>query len=198
MGFYSSASDLAKAIQGFKKKMDGGGLPGREELLKFRKYYDQLPKKEREAFRMNYPSEYRFWVKAAPQKKPAFGKQVDLELDDDRRDLTKGRAEREIELAKVHREQFTADVRAVVQGGVFDMGELVSGEDIRLTCEERGIHPHDPHAWGGVVMGMVRAEILGKTDQRVPCTDPKIHARDTPLWRVLVVFHQDQAALVDA
>ena len=187
MGFYSSADELAKAIRNFKAQMQEG-LPGKEEMLKFRKYYEQLPKVEREAFRMNYPAEYRFWVKPAPRKKPAFGNQVDMELDDDRRNLTKGREERERALAKVHRERFAEAVRELVTGGTFAMGELVSGEDIRLACEQRGIRPHDPHAWGGVVMGLHRTGVLEKTDQRVPCTDPKIHARDTPLWRVVVVL----------
>ena len=78
MGFYRSAAELAKAIENFKRSFKCG-LPigGKADLAKFRRYYDQLPKLEREAFRMNFPLEYRYWVKAPARAKRA-GTQIEM------------------------------------------------------------------------------------------------------------------------
>ena len=70
MGFYTTAADLATRIENFKRSFTCG-LPqgGKADLAKFRRYYDQLPKLEREAFRFNFPLLYRFWIKTG--KRPA-------------------------------------------------------------------------------------------------------------------------------
>ena len=78
MGFYTSAAELAKAIENFKRSFTCG-LPqgGKADVAKFRRYYDQLPKLEREAFRMNEPTLYRFWIKAPTRAKRA-GTQIEM------------------------------------------------------------------------------------------------------------------------
>ena len=78
MGFYSSAADLAGRIENFKRSFTCG-LPagGKADLAKFRRYYDQLPKLEREAFRMNYPLLYRFWIKPGTRP-PAVYSQIEM------------------------------------------------------------------------------------------------------------------------
>ena len=80
MGFYTSAADLAGRIENFKAGFKCG-LPqgGRADLAKFRRYYDQLPKLEREAFRMNFPTLYRFCIKPAPRKAhKGHGSQIEM------------------------------------------------------------------------------------------------------------------------
>ena len=115
------------------------------------------------------------------------GDQVDMFPDrkeDPRRNLEEARRRRENALARVASQAFTASVRAVV-GAVWNVGDRISGEDIRLGCNSEGVYARDPHAWGGVTMALHRAGVLEKTEQRVTCEDPNTHARDTPIWVVL-------------
>ena len=73
MGFYATAADLATRIENFKRSFTCG-LPqgGKADLAKFRRYYDQLPRLEREVFRMNHPLLYRYWVKAGTRPPKAY------------------------------------------------------------------------------------------------------------------------------
>ena len=78
MGFYTNAAELAKAIENFKHSFTcGRSEGGAADVAKFRRYYEQLPKLEREAFRMNEPTLYRYWVKA-PGRAKRVGTQIEM------------------------------------------------------------------------------------------------------------------------
>ena len=178
MGFYSSADDLAKAIRKFKEGL-AEGLPegGKKELQKFRTYYDQLPKPEREAFRMNYPAEYRFWIKRAPRK-PFHGEQLEM-------DLTEGRKLRDKGMAQVTTPEFSEAVRGHIGSGDY-LGRHMSAEQIRFACQHQGINPHHHNAWGGVTYALLKAGVLRDTEQATHMTDPRSHARKTTVYEVLL------------
>lgn len=75
------------------------------------------------------------------------------------------------------REQVDAVVAALA------VGTLVTGEDIRLACAERGIVPHVANAWGGIVNRLIRSGVLEPTGQRVAMLAPGSHARKTDVYR---------------
>ena len=64
-------------------------------------------------------------------------------------------------------------------------GEMVTGEDMRLSCLRAGIKPHHPNAWGGFVQGMVKQHILWPTNQFRQMRAPGSHARNTRVYEVL-------------
>jgi len=63
-------------------------------------------------------------------------------------------------------------------------GTLVTGEDIRVGCEARGISPHHPNAWGAAANHAVKQQLLIDTGQRRQMRLKKSHARRTPLYRI--------------
>lgn len=75
------------------------------------------------------------------------------------------------------REQVDAVVAALA------VGTLVTSEDIRLACAERGIVPHVANAWGGIVNRLIRSGVLEPTGQRVAMRAPGSHARKTDVYR---------------
>lgn len=63
-------------------------------------------------------------------------------------------------------------------------GQEVLAEDWRLLCEEHGITPHHPNAWGGLTNSLVRAGVIVDTGRIGKSKDPRSHARRQPVWRV--------------
>jgi hypothetical protein len=70
---------------------------------------------------------------------------------------------------------FRAHVRSLPVGWVGIAEELRRGWI--------GLPPKTPHAWGGVVQGLVRGGWLELTGVRRPMTDTKSHARRTDEYR---------------
>lgn len=68
-------------------------------------------------------------------------------------------------------------------------GQTVTGEDIRLRCEELNIVPHHPNAWGGFIMRLTKDRYgrppLRHTGKYVPMRGPKSNARVTPVYYVV-------------
>ncbi len=77
---------------------------------------------------------------------------------------------------------FTERVRELV--GTLPAGLEISGEDIRLRCEEAGIRPHHHNAWGAAIMSCVRRSLIVRTGELVNCKRPESHARANPRYRV--------------
>ena len=67
-------------------------------------------------------------------------------------------------------------------------GKTVTGEDIRLRCEELNIVPHHPNAWGSFIMRLTKARFgkppLIHTGRYVAMRGPKSNARVTPVYFV--------------
>jgi hypothetical protein len=61
----------------------------------------------------------------------------------------------------------------------------VTGEDIRLTCEDAGIRPHHPNAWGAFVSWLVNEGDLMPTGRYVPMKAKGSHARKTQVYRIV-------------
>ena len=57
-------------------------------------------------------------------------------------------------------------------------------EEMRRVCEEAGVMPHSPNAWGWLTNRLVRAGILIDTGRLGKSTSVKSHARRQPIWRV--------------
>jgi len=66
-----------------------------------------------------------------------------------------------------------------------NQGAFVTGEDVRLLIEQRGIPPpHHHNAWGAVINNLVRGGFLEKTGKHVHMKTRRSHARATPLYRI--------------
>jgi hypothetical protein len=63
-------------------------------------------------------------------------------------------------------------------------GEKVTGEAIRLACEEKGIKPHHPNAWGAFIAWLKRSSVLKPTGVYVNMVGPKSNARKTEVYIV--------------
>jgi hypothetical protein len=63
-------------------------------------------------------------------------------------------------------------------------GTEVLAESFRLLCEEEGIKPHHPNAWGGLTNRLIRHGVLVDTGRIAKSTAPRSHARRQPIWRV--------------
>lgn len=59
------------------------------------------------------------------------------------------------------------------------------GEAIRREVRREIGPPHDPHAWGGLIMTLRRSGVLVKTGRYAPMTGEKSHARESPVLRRL-------------
>ena len=69
--------------------------------------------------------------------------------------------------------------------GMMRYGDLVTGEDVRRACMDRGLEPHHSNAWGAVVRTAVGRGLLMPTGQWRKMTLKTSHARQTPVYRVL-------------
>ena len=78
---------------------------------------------------------------------------------------------------------FTSKVRETV-ADIIPTGREVTGEDIRIICEDRGIEPHHHNAWGAVIRGMIHSH-LEPTGEHEPMQTEKSHARKTPVYVVV-------------
>lgn len=63
-------------------------------------------------------------------------------------------------------------------------GQEVLAEDWRLLCEQHGIQPHHPNAWGGLTYSLLRAGVIVDTGRLSKSKDPRSHARRQPIWKV--------------
>lgn len=57
------------------------------------------------------------------------------------------------------------------------------GEDIRLSCEENGIRPHHPNAWGGLIASAVKAGLIVATGEYRTPKSKNSHARKSQVYR---------------
>lgn len=97
-------------------------------------------------------------------------------------DLFESRARRDEGMDCVEEPTFSEAVSGVVCD--MDAGIQVTGEDIRRLCTSRGVTPHHPNAWGGVISGLVCAGRLRATGEYRQMADVKSHARETKVYRV--------------
>ena len=58
----------------------------------------------------------------------------------------------------------------------------VTGEDVRLACEARGVRPHHHNAWGGLTSRLVKAGLLVPTGRYVAMKAKGSHARKTQVY----------------
>jgi hypothetical protein len=100
-------------------------------------------------------------------------------------ELFEAKAARDAALAQVsdNAGDFTATVRRLVCR--MPSGLQLTGEDIRLECEARGIVPHHHNAWGATINSMVRGRILAQTGKHKSMRTKKSHARRTPVYVVV-------------
>lgn len=61
----------------------------------------------------------------------------------------------------------------------------VTGEDIRLACEDAGIRPHHPNAWGSFVSWLVNEGDIVPTGRYVAMRAKGSHARKTQVYRIV-------------
>ena len=94
-------------------------------------------------------------------------------------DLFESRARRDEGMDRVE-QTFSEAVSVIVCG--LDAGVQVTGEDIRRLCTSRGVMPHHPNAWGGVISGLVCAGRLRATGEYRQMADVKSHARETKVY----------------
>ena len=95
-------------------------------------------------------------------------------------DLFESRVRRDEGMDCVEEQTFSGAVSRVVCG--MDAGVQVTGEDIRRLCTSRGVTPHHPNAWGGVISGLVCAGRLKATGEYRQMADVKSHARETKVY----------------
>jgi hypothetical protein len=63
-------------------------------------------------------------------------------------------------------------------------GQEVLAEDWRLLCEQHGIRPHHPNAWGGLTAALMKDGTITDTGRLAHSRDPRSHARRQPVWKV--------------
>ena len=95
-------------------------------------------------------------------------------------DLFESRARRDEGMDCVEEQTFSEAVSGVVCG--MNPGIRVTGEDIRRLCTNRGVTPHHPNAWGGVISGLVCAGRLKATGEYRQMADVRSHARETKVY----------------
>lgn len=62
------------------------------------------------------------------------------------------------------------------------VGKTITGETIRLRCQESGVTAPTPSAWGGVIQSLVRANVLTKTDETVRAKSIQARGRRLPVY----------------
>ena len=97
-------------------------------------------------------------------------------------DPKKSEEARDEALRQVTRKPFTDEVEPVVFGL---SGQELTGEDIRVVCEERGVVPHHSNAWGGVIGALQKRGLLVRTGEYRRMGDVRSHARETPVYLVV-------------
>lgn len=97
-------------------------------------------------------------------------------------DLEEARRLRDEGVRRVRREQFSEAVGRVVDTMV---GRTIRGEHIRAECMRRGVEPHHPNAWGGVVQGLVKSGRLRWTGRYEQAKAKKTHAHSYKVYEVV-------------
>ena len=64
-------------------------------------------------------------------------------------------------------------------------GERLLAETWRATCEEHGVRPHHPNAWGALTSSMSRRGVIRPTGEFVKATSKRNHAHPYQLWEVM-------------
>ena len=64
-------------------------------------------------------------------------------------------------------------------------GERILAEAWRATCEEHGVRPHHPNAWGALTSSMARRGIIRATGQYVKANSKRNHSHPYQLWEVV-------------
>ena len=98
----------------------------------------------------------------------------------DQYDLLEGRRLRDAGMESVVHEDFSAAVSGVVSQL---RGRELTGEDIRRECGKLGIEPHHLNAWGGVIHGLVRRNVLEHIGYK-QAQGVVSHAREIRIYRV--------------
>ena len=62
------------------------------------------------------------------------------------------------------------------------VGKTLTGETIRLRCQESGVTAPTPAAWGGVIQSLVRAKLLTKTNETARMTSLQARGRRSPVY----------------
>lgn len=76
-------------------------------------------------------------------------------------------------------QKWQTDARSVL----LQMPQELTGEDLRLACEDKGIKPHHPNAWGSFVLSLIKQGYLERTGRCVAMKAPESHARQTQVYR---------------
>lgn len=101
------------------------------------------------------------------------------------RDLFRGRKLRDQGLEQVSSKNLdfmTATLSALATMRSEHPGE-VSGEDIRMWMQLRGIHPRHHNAWGAAVNHAQRLGLIIFAQKYTSMKAPRSHARRTPVYR---------------
>jgi hypothetical protein len=61
-------------------------------------------------------------------------------------------------------------------------GSRMTGEDLRLLCQEQNVKPHHHNAWGAFIAGLVRAGHIVPTGKYQPMRSRGSHARETKVY----------------
>ena len=64
-------------------------------------------------------------------------------------------------------------------------GERILAEAWRTTCEEHGVRPHHPNAWGALTSAMSRRGVIRPTGEYVKATSTRNHGHPYQLWEVV-------------
>lgn len=99
-------------------------------------------------------------------------------------DAAASRAARDAGLEAVARVSFFKAVMLVLAQGHL-VGRRVTGEDLRLHCEQFGVFPHHSNAWGAIVHHLVRRGFLERTGEYRQMKIVTSHARVNPVYRVM-------------
>jgi hypothetical protein len=67
---------------------------------------------------------------------------------------------------------------------LFDAGDMVTGEDIRLAVSDTIGEPHHHNAWGAMIRYMVGRKMIWATGKYKHMKTRRSHGRMTPVYRV--------------
>jgi hypothetical protein len=76
-------------------------------------------------------------------------------------------------------QKWQTDARSIL----LQMPSELTGEDIRLACEDKGIKPHNNNAWGSFVLSLIKQGYLEPTGRYVAMRSDVSHARKTQVYR---------------
>lgn len=63
--------------------------------------------------------------------------------------------------------------------------KVITGESVRLHISESIGGPSTPHAWGALIRKAVKSGLIRDTGRTTKMSDPRSHARRTPVWEVV-------------